>query len=515
MKIAFLFLTLDNINHPIYWNNYINNKNINIYVHAKNPDKITIPWMKENIIKNTVETAWGYIVEAYILLLKTAFENKENIKFITISESCIPIKSFNSLYQFLKSDNIKTSYIKNLKIKKYDYEQRIKTQKDYKQFHFTKHLARFCLSRYHVQLLLEKKEELKFFYKMHVGDEFFLSLISESDYIKDFSITFDNWDAINKQIEEINKNIKLLYEKIESKTEKNIIDIKNKIKELQDKKNKISPNPKSYNIVNMDDIIEARKTGAFFWRKFPRDSNIVKFKNYIMNYAIEKIYFIHIPKTAGTSIEDILYKYGGCTGNCYFKKNNISKNDINNAKYKNISLWHVPLRFINKNKVKHILQNKILFAIIRNPYERIVSDFKFWIDFYYHHKSNTRYTHLIKEIELIYNNDYNINKTNLNLFIKKILTDKNYKSLLDGHFIPMYKYIFIKNTNITQEILRFDNLNNDFNKFINKYNLQIPIDILKEVKKNKTPDILNINDIDTNSKKLINKIYHKDFKLFH
>ena len=156
-----------------------------------------------------------------------------------------------------------------------------------------------------------------------------------------------------------------------------------------------------------------------------------------------------------------------------------------------------------------------MFAIIRNPYERIVSDFKFWIDFYYHHKSNTRYTHLIKEIGLIYNNDYNINKTNLNLFIKKILTDKNYKSLLDGHFIPMYKYIFIKNTNITQEILRFDNLNNDFNKFINKYNLQIPIDILKEVKKNKTPDILNINDIDTNSKKLINKIYHKDFKLFH
>ena len=520
MKIALLFLTLDNINQPEYWNDYITNQNINIYVHAKYPDKVTIPWMKKNLIKTSADTSWGFIVHAYILLFKTAFENKENIKFITISESCIPIQSFDNLYKFLKSDNIKTSYIKKLKISKYDREERIKTQKNYERINFIKHLARFCLSRYHVQLLLNKKEEeLDFFYKMHVGDEFFLSLIAEHNYIKDFSITFDNWNAIDKQIKQINNNIKLLYEKIESKSIENISDLKKNIKELQDKKKIISPNPKSYSIVNINDINEAKNTGSFFWRKFPKDSNVIKFKKYINQSrnqsAIEKLYFIHIPKTAGTSIEDIIYNYGGCIGNCYFKKNNINKNSVSKSKYKIISQWHIPLRYIHEDKVKHILENKIIFAIIRNPYERIISDFKFWISFYYQHKSNTKYSHIIKEIINIYNNNFTIDPINLNLFINNILTNKKYKILLDGHFIPMYKYIYIKKKKITNDILRFDNLNDDFNKLINKYNLKIPIDILKSVKKNRTSEKLSINDIDLNSKKLIDKIYRKDFKLLY
>ena len=75
MKIAFLFLTLDNINWPIFWNKYFkgNESKYSIYVHPKFPEKVTIPWMKKNIIKDLVNTQWGIIVEAYINLMFFCF----------------------------------------------------------------------------------------------------------------------------------------------------------------------------------------------------------------------------------------------------------------------------------------------------------------------------------------------------------------------------------------------------------------------------------------------------------
>lgn len=285
MKIALLFLTLDDINWPIFWDKYVQNKNVNIYVHPKYPEKVTIPWMKKNIIKNLVKTEWGIIVEAYINLLEEAMKDKENKKFITISESCIPYKSFDELQTFLSNDDIKTSYIKSLPIKSYDWLERIKKQKDYQKVkHWKKHLARFCLSRYHVSQLLKKKDELKMFYKMKVGDEFFLSLLSKN-YIKDFAITYDNWEYVENEIKKINKKIEKLY--IELETHKNMSNsnknqINKKIKEYKEMKTKLSPNPKSYIKVYKKDFVDANKSKAFFWRKFPKNSEIIKYKKEIL-----------------------------------------------------------------------------------------------------------------------------------------------------------------------------------------------------------------------------------------
>lgn len=278
-KIAFLFLTLDNVNWPQFWNEYIekNKDYLNVYVHPKYPNKITVPWMKKNIIHNLVNTGWGYIVEAYIQLFEEAMKDKSNKKFITVSESCIPIKSFDVLYNDLQKDNIKTSYIKFMKIKKYDYEERIKTQKNYKKIKFYKHLARFCLSRYHVQILLQKKEQLKFFYKMHVGDEFFLSLLYPFQYVKDTMFIYDNWEKVQQEIKKVNLKIKSYYEKIESNNLNNKEKLMNKIKECKEYKNKISANPYSYHKVYKKDVKEAIGSNSYFWRKFPKDSNIIDF----------------------------------------------------------------------------------------------------------------------------------------------------------------------------------------------------------------------------------------------
>ena len=59
-KIAFLFLTRDNVHHPDIWKRYFkgHQKKINIYCHPKEPEKVTVDWQKKHIIPNLVETGW-------------------------------------------------------------------------------------------------------------------------------------------------------------------------------------------------------------------------------------------------------------------------------------------------------------------------------------------------------------------------------------------------------------------------------------------------------------------------
>ena len=200
-KIAFLFLTLDNPNFPNIWNYYFkgNENKINIYIHPKYPELVT--WKKKKIIKNLKKTEWGFIVSAYIELFKESIKNKDNVKFIIISESCIPIKPFNKLYKDLMYD-LNESIIKILPIHNYDWNERLSNEIKYKlKNKLIKHYARMCLSRHHVKQLLHNNIYLNLFIKMHVGDEFFLSSIMPIQNFRDFAITFDDWEYVNKEIE--------------------------------------------------------------------------------------------------------------------------------------------------------------------------------------------------------------------------------------------------------------------------------------------------------------------------
>jgi hypothetical protein len=236
---------------------------------------------------------------------------------------------------------------------------------------------------------------------------------------------------------------------------------------------------------------------------------------------IQKIFYIHIPKTSGSTMETIFYENSGCISTCFFRK--LNNEIVQNKKYKYLSLWHIPFQFLKKSFTNNIIQNYTIFAIVRNPYTRIISDFKFWIDFY-----NTRMNlnnisqkdkFLLKEIKTIYNNNFSINKENLNIFINNVLNNKKNYTILDGHIIPQIEHILIKNNNklniFTNDILKMENLNNDFNNFIKKYNLNIPLNITKTTKINITSNKLTIKDLNQNSINLINKFYHYDFKFFN
>ena len=199
------------------------------------------------------------------------------------------------------------------------------------------------------------------------------------------------------------------------------------------------------------------------------------------------IFFIHIPKNAGSTInKHFKDNYKIYVGKYFFLKN--YKKYKNIKKKYGISTYHIPPSYFEKDNNPY--DNKELFCVVRNPYDRMVSEFKFYNKFY---KKN-----------------HNPSKENLNKFIKKLpklIQGKKIK--YDGHLLPQYKYL--ENTNIKYEnILKFENLEDDFNNFCLNNNLPIH----KLSKNNKTISKLSVEDLDQESKDIIYEIYEKDFKNF-
>jgi len=105
-KCALLFLIYDEINHEKLWHDYlsqVDNQKYSIYIHYKN-NKI-LKYFEENKI-NSIDTNWGDIslVKAQNILLGEALKDKNNTHFIFLSNSCIPLKKFNYIYDNIQPD---------------------------------------------------------------------------------------------------------------------------------------------------------------------------------------------------------------------------------------------------------------------------------------------------------------------------------------------------------------------------------------------------------------------------
>ena len=279
-KIAFLFLTLDNPHFTDLWDEYFkgHENKFNIYIHPKYPQKVT--WNKQHIIQNLKETKWGFIVNAYYELLHAAYnDDLLNYKFVTISESCVPIKSFDKFYKDVMDDP--RSWVKIMDISKYDQGARINVQpKKNRPKKFIKHYARFCLNRHHVKKLLSKQDKLRFFYNMHVGDEFFLSVLKNIQHeARNFAVTHDDWDYVKKKVKMLKNKKKKLYELQESKK----IDCTKKLAQITELINDIAKNPKTIVDVTTDDLQNITMSESYFYRKFSKDSDIYKYWDSIIN----------------------------------------------------------------------------------------------------------------------------------------------------------------------------------------------------------------------------------------
>ena len=296
-KIAFLFLTIDNTRFPEIWEYYFkgNEDKINIYVHPKNKELVTDSFLRDNIIDDLRETSWARVFDASISLLKTALIDNDNKYFMIVSDSCLPIKSFDKFYNFVV-DNKDLSYIDD----NYYFTINEKESIDYlfkkhdigkyfdREYNFKKHSAWWCLSRYLVKLIFKDKKinnDINKFRKIHSGDELWMSVFypDHKDNLKSYSILYKNWEN-NVKAFKLTKEIKELWTKYDNCQDDNKKrNIFNEIRNKMKLRKEYGAHPKEYEEIDLDIIKEIENLDGFFLRKFSKDSNIMDYYKILLS----------------------------------------------------------------------------------------------------------------------------------------------------------------------------------------------------------------------------------------
>ena len=203
-----------------------------------------------------------------------------------------------------------------------------------------------------------------------------------------------------------------------------------------------------------------------------------------------KCVFIHIPKTGGTTVEKLLDINPDPVENI---KSYWALDNLQIAYYikefnckTSFFLQHLPAIFI-KNFNPETFNNFFKFSIVRNPYDRLISEFC-WLN----------------RNELKIDNYYFIN--NFKAWVNN-LTPKTF----NNHTLPQYYFLYNKNTLLVDKVYKYEDLQNALKELSVKLNFE-----LKDIWLHKNNfDIDKEALLPTNIKEKIYKLYEKDFIVFN
>lgn len=111
-KIAFMFLTPGPLPLAELWEEFFRGREgkFSIYVHVSKPNTLKTAWKSPLFVNHDIHSQkvdWGKIsmVDAERRLLTNALQDPDNQQFVLLSESCIPVRSFDFVYDYLMGSN--------------------------------------------------------------------------------------------------------------------------------------------------------------------------------------------------------------------------------------------------------------------------------------------------------------------------------------------------------------------------------------------------------------------------
>jgi hypothetical protein len=192
----------------------------------------------------------------------------------------------------------------------------------------------------------------------------------------------------------------------------------------------------------------------------------------------KKCIYIHIPKTAGTSVEQFLRENG---------QNGLQYHGVRDGR----SMHHFTA-FDLKLENPNIFNIYYKFSIIRNPYDRLLSEY-YWTPIPgVGYKSGQTKADFITYVSKV---------VNQRLFFDNIFND---------HFIPQHLFIYNGKKLMIDQLFRYEDLDWTVEYLKKKLNINIDFPYL-----NKSKNSFVKSEWTDRQKERIYKIYQKDFILFN
>jgi len=206
---------------------------------------------------------------------------------------------------------------------------------------------------------------------------------------------------------------------------------------------------------------------------------IIRFKNKI-------VYFSHIPKCGGTSVENFLKIIVGTNLSFLDQKSY----EINSSPWSMSSAQHITGHHVSKLFPETFFDE--FFTVIRNPFDRFCSAFAYQ-------------KYVFKRI----NPKLDVNQFADNLEYYKAL----HLGQFDNHFLPQINFLY---PGVPYKAFKLENGLDGVKKYIGSI-FDIDVSDVRMPHSLKQPNEIGLNSgkLDNNSKRIIMKIYKTDFEKFN
>jgi len=229
----------------------------------------------------------------------------------------------------------------------------------------------------------------------------------------------------------------------------------------------------------------------------------------------KRLEFIHVPKAGGSFIEHIAVKHNASWGAChYLKKFNQGKSFCPPTKrlerkdiWTETSGWHAPLGNRPSKYWPAWAKNAAMFMVVRNPYDRMVSEYKFqrrYRRFMMVEHDHTNWTvsewiyHHVKDVQDHPDPPFQPN-------MSSPVASTHYRH--DGHFAPQSDFL-VPNV----QVLQLEHLSETLGCLLDAYGLGDWR--LHFAPANTAQGSETASTLDERTRKLIGEVYHDDFVNF-
>lgn len=157
-SISLLLIIIDELPTEYIWRDWLNDMNaqyksrVEIFIHAKHPNRIKSSWVRDRLIKSNLKPTWGSVELSIsiMLLLRNAVHSPRNTDYyMFLSESCIPIYPIHTFFEILDTHN--NSWYESHKTPNNGYSNQQQFQP------LEEHIPKKCIIKTDQWVLLNKK----------------------------------------------------------------------------------------------------------------------------------------------------------------------------------------------------------------------------------------------------------------------------------------------------------------------------------------------------------------------